>query len=332
MSRISGVILLYGILWWIGMEYASFPVIAIISEMTLGALVIFTSAIIMRNIQRYYHAKHPLNFANISSLILFSAVGSVCVSAVEWMLTAELTIVANKWDFTLFRFIAHLTILFIVLLLLWIDKQEIEDKRSKEMLLQRQQESNEFELKNLENQWQPHFLFNSLNSINALITIKPEKAKEMVHLLSNFMRYSVRVNKGEISSLTDEIEHIKRYAEIEKVRFGDRLEFDIEISEEAQHATLPKLILQPLVENAIKYGLYNTLDKVKIDVQANIEEGHLHFRITNPFDADAVEEKKGTGFGLRSIRKKLFILYRRDDLIHTSMEDGMFTVEMRIPQ
>lgn len=332
MSRISGVILLYGILWWIGMEYASFPVIAIISEMTLGALVIFTSAIVMRNIQRYYHAKHPLNFANISSLILFSAVGSVCVSAVEWMLTAELTIVANKWDFTLFRFIAYLTILFIVLLLLWIDKQEIEDKRSKEMLLQRQQESNEFELKNLENQWQPHFLFNSLNSINALITIKPEKAKEMVHLLSNFMRYSVRVNKGEISSLTDEIEHIKRYAEIEKVRFGDRLEFDIEISEEAQHATLPKLILQPLVENAIKYGLYNTLDKVKIDVQANIEEGHLHFRITNPFDADAVEEKKGTGFGLRSIRKKLFILYRRDDLIHTSMEDGMFTVEMRIPQ
>ncbi len=332
MSRISGVILLYGILWWIGMEYASFPVIAIVSEMTLGAFVIFISALVMLNIQRYYHAKHPLNFANISSLILFSAVGSVFVSVVEWMLVRELTIVASKWDFTLFRFIAYLTILFIVLLLLWIDKQEIEDKRSKEMLLQRQQESNEFELKNLENQWQPHFLFNSLNSINALISIKPEKAKEMVHLLSNFMRYSVRVNKGEISSLSDEIDHIKRYAEIEKVRFGDRLEFDIELLEGTENATLPKLILQPLVENAIKYGLYNTLEKVKIDVQASVQESHLYFKITNPFDEDAVEEKKGTGFGLRSIRKKLFILYRRDDLIHTDMDNGIFTVEMRIPQ
>ena len=332
MSRISGVILLYGILWWIGMEYASFPVIAIVSEMTLGAFVIFISALVMLNIQRYYHAKHPLNFANISSLILFSAVGSVFVSVVEWMLVRELTIVASKWDFTLFRFIAYLTILFIVLLLLWIDKQEIEDKRSKEMLLQRQQESNEFELKNLENQWQPHFLFNSLNSINALISIKPEKAKEMVHLLSNFMRYSVRVNKGEISSLSDEIDHIKRYAEIEKVRFGDRLEFDIELLEGTENATLPKLILQPLVENAIKYGLYNTLEKVKIEVQASVQESHLYFKITNPFDEDAVEEKKGTGFGLRSIRKKLFILYRRDDLIHTDMDNGIFTVEMRIPQ
>lgn len=332
MSRISGVILLYGILWWIGMEYASFPVIAIVSEMTLGAFVIFISALVMRNIQRYYHAKHPLNFANISSLILFSAVGSVFVSVVEWMLIQELTIVASKWDFTLFRFIAYLTILFIVLLLLWIDKQEVEDKRSKEMLLQRQQESNEFELKNLENQWQPHFLFNSLNSINALISIKPEKAKEMVHLLSNFMRYSVRVNKGEISSLSDEIDHIKRYAEIEKVRFGDRLEFDIELLEGTENAMLPKLILQPLVENAIKYGLYNTLEKVKIEVQASIEENHLYFKIINPFDEDAVEEKKGTGFGLRSIRKKLFILYRRDDLIQTHMDNGIFTVEMRIPQ
>lgn len=332
MSRISGVILLYGLLWWIGMEYASFPIIAIVSEMTLGAFVIFISALVMRNIQRYYHAKHPLNFANISSLILFSAVGSIFVSVVEWMLIQELTIVASKWDFTLFRFIAYLTILFIVLLLLWIDKQEIEDKRSKEILLQRQQESNEFELKNLENQWQPHFLFNSLNSINALISIKPEKAKEMVHLLSNFMRYSVRVNKGDISSLSDEIDHIKRYAEIEKVRFGDRLEFEIELLDGTENTTLPKLILQPLVENAIKYGLYNTLEKVKIEIEARIEESHLYFKITNPFDEDAVEEKKGTGFGLRSIRKKLFILYRRDDLIQTNMDNGIFTVEMRIPQ
>jgi sensor histidine kinase YesM len=332
MSRISGAIILYALLWWIGMEYASFPVIAIISEMTLGAFVIFISALIMRNIQRYYHAKHPLNFANISSLILFSSVGSVFVSIVEWALVKELTFVASKWDFTLFRFIAYLTILFIVLLLLWIDKQEIEDKRSKELLLKRQQENNEFELKNLENQWQPHFLFNSLNSINALISIKPDKAKEMVHLLSNFMRYSVRVDKGEISNLTDEIEHIQRYAEIEKVRFGDRLEFDIELIEGSEKATLPKLILQPLVENAIKYGLYNTLEKVKIEVRATIEDGHLLFSITNPFDEDSVEEKKGTGFGLRSIRKKLFILYRRDDLIQTRMENKIFNVEMRIPQ
>lgn len=332
MNRVSGIIILYAILWWIGLEYASFPVLPIIVELILGIGIIFAAALVMRNIQRYYHAKHPLNLTNISSISLFAGLGSIFVSVLEWMLIHELTIVANKWDFTLFRFIAYLTILFIVLLLLWIDKQEEEDQKSKETLVSRQKEANEFELKSLENQWQPHFLFNSLNSINALITSKPEKAREMVILLSNFMRYSVRVDKKEMSTLRDELDHINRYIEIEKVRFGDRLNFEITADEDAMKGNLPKLILQPLVENAIKYGLYNTLDKVTIALDIKRSEKELIITSNNPYDPESVEEKKGTGFGLRSIRKKLFILYRRDDLMTTLVENNVFQVQMTIPQ
>lgn len=314
------------------MEYASFPTLGIAAELILGFILIFVSALVMRNIQRYYHAKHPLNLTNISSIVLFAVVSSILVSVLEWMLVREFTIVASKWDFTLFRFIAYLTILFIVLLLLWIDKQEEEDQKSKELLVARQKEANEFELKNLENQWQPHFLFNSLNSINALISSQPEKARQMVILLSNFMRYSVRVDKGELTSLQEEVDHINRYIEIEKVRFGDRLDFKLEIQDDALSTTLPKLILQPLVENAIKYGLYNTLEMVSIKLNANLVEGDLLITVENPFDPEAVEEKRGTGFGLRSIRKKLFILYRRDNLLTTRSEDRTFHIEMTIPQ
>lgn len=332
MSKLSGVIILYGVLWWIGMEYTSFPVHAIIGELVLGLIVIFISSLVMRNIQRYYHAKHPLNLSNVGSIILFAAGGSLFVSILEWMLIREITIVANKWDFTLFRFIAYLMILFIILLLLWIDKQEEEDKKSKEMLITRQKEAQEFELKSLENQWQPHFLFNSLNSINALITVQPEKARTMVHLLSNFMRYSVRVEKGEITTLQNEFEHISRYIDIEKVRFGERLDFEVKIESELFDLKLPKLILQPLVENAIKYGLYNTLEDVTIQLAAVLENNNLIVTIENPFDPDSVEEKKGTGFGLRSVRKKLFILYRCDGLVQTKSENNLFRVQLTIPQ
>src|SRR5690606_27683378 len=111
------------------------------------------------------------------------------------------------------------------------------------------------ELYNLRQQLQPHFLFNSLNSIIALIGNQPDRAKEMVFQLSDFLRGTLRKDDQQLIPLAEEVDHLKLYLEIEKVRFGHRLEVKIEIPKEAMEKKLPAMIVQPLLENAIKYGL-----------------------------------------------------------------------------
>lgn len=224
-------------------------------------------------------------------------------------------------------------LLTIGLLLLWIDKQKSEDDRNRRSLIARQKEFTAYELRSLEKQWQPHFLFNSLNSINALIQIDPQQAQKMIHLLSDYMRNSIRIDQNEITPLASEIEHLKRYADIEKIRFGDRLHVQFNIAENTEQCTIPKLALQPLMENAIKYSLYDNLGAVDILLETEIKDHLLIIRITNPFDPETRNASKGTGFGLQSIRKKLYLLYKRDNLLKTTTENNnTFIAEMHIPQ
>lgn len=126
----------------------------------------------------------------------------------------------------------------------------------------------ETELNALKSQINPHFIFNSLNSVSSLTLTAPEKAQEMVIKLSDFLRYSLRNNNDQFSTLSEELNNISLYLEIEKVRFGDRLNINNIINADAEKAIVPILILQPLFENAIKYGLYETLEKVEINAKA----------------------------------------------------------------
>ena len=111
----------------------------------------------------------------------------------------------------------------------WIEEQIIRETRLTQFAVDKERESVKIELKNLQQQFKPHFLFNSLNSINALTVSNPSEARNMVQLLSDFMRGSVRENQGEFTTLKQEIQHIQLYSEIEKVRFGDRLSIQFEI-------------------------------------------------------------------------------------------------------
>src|SRR5690606_129296 len=116
----------------------------------------------------------------------------------------------------------------------------------------------EAELYNLRQQLQPHFLFNSLNSIIALISSKPEQARKMVFQLSDFLRGTLHKDDQKLLDISDELEHLQLYLDIEKVRFGHRLNVKLEVTDNTAGAQLPAMIIQPLLENAIKYGLYDT--------------------------------------------------------------------------
>lgn len=188
----------------------------------------------------------------------------------------------------------------------------------------------EAELYKLRQQLQPHFLYNSLNSISALTMIAPEKAQDMIGKLSDFLRSSVRREGQEKISILEELGYIEAYLSIESVRFGNRLrvEFEKEYTDDAQ---IPPFLLQPLLENAIKFGLYGKTGNVTIRVHIALQEDMLHVKITNPFDHDS-QPPRGTGFGLEGIRRRLYLLFARTDLLETHKADNTFITTLKIPQ
>lgn len=214
--------------------------------------------------------------------------------------------------------------------LMWYGQQErkVMDERKAEA----EKLTREAELFKLRQQLQPHFLFNSLNSISALTGTQPEKARHMIHQLSDFLRGTLRKDEQQWSTLADEIQHLQLYLEIEKVRFGHRLQTEIKCEDEILHFRLPALLLQPVVENAIKFGLYDTTGDVMISLNAIAENNYLKITIINPFDIETSQPLKGTGFGLSSIKRRLFLLFARHDLLSTKSDQDRFITTILIPQ
>ena len=189
----------------------------------------------------------------------------------------------------------------------------------------------EAELQALKAQINPHFLFNSLNSISSLTVSNPEKAQEMVINLSTFMRYSLMHNEKEMVPFSRELENIKLYLSIEKVRFGKKLNAEFKISEHCINAEIPNMILQPLFENAIKYGVYETTEQVTIKTTCECLGNTLRISIQNDYDAKTMK-RKGEGIGLRNIRKRMEIIYNTPDLMKIIDHKTSFEVQLIIPQ
>lgn len=188
----------------------------------------------------------------------------------------------------------------------------------------------EAELYKLRQQLQPHFLYNSLNSINALILIEPDMAQEMVGKLSDFLRNSVKREAQDKIPVDEELTYIQSYLDIEAIRFGDRLKVVFK-KEYTDDATIPPFLLQPIIENAIKFGLYGTTGVVIITVHILLSPDFLEISVTNPYNS-AETPSRGTGFGLAGIRRRLFLLYARLDLLETQTSEDQYTTLIKIPR
>ena len=208
-----------------------------------------------------------------------------------------------------------------------LDQKENEKRKSEAEKLAR-----DAELYNLRQQLQPHFLFNSLNSINALIGFKPDEARKMIHQLSDFLRGTLKKDDQQQVTLPDELAHLQLYLDIEKVRFGHRLKAEISCDDKCDTAILPPMILQPIVENAIKFGLYDTTESVTVSIRAEIEDNYLTMTVQNPYDPKTARPRRGTGFGLSGVQRRLYLLYARTDLVETYADDNIFTTIIKIPQ
>ncbi|WP_159518729.1 sensor histidine kinase [Sunxiuqinia indica] len=189
----------------------------------------------------------------------------------------------------------------------------------------------EAELSALKSQINPHFLFNSLNSIASLTMSFPEKAHEMVINLSRFMRYALQHDQDETVSLKDELENIKLYLSIEKVRFGKKLNPVFEVEESCHNFQIPNMILQPLYENAIKYGVYEATEPVSITTSCATENGNMLIVIENDYDAESIRNR-GEGIGLRNIRQRLELIYGTSELIRITDLKTSFKIELLLPK
>ncbi len=279
---------------------------------------------------RFYQ---PSKIVRLASSI---ALGILCVVV---MMQLSTTMVSETDDYQTFfqrslliRGLYAWLMITLVAALGWLTFTINEQQEIQKRTAATEQLAREAELSRIRQQLQPHFLFNSLNSISALAGSKPEQARKMIQQLSDFLRSTLKKDDQQLTTLSEELEHLELYLEIEKVRFGHRLQTIVERTEDSLSLKLPSLLLQPIVENAIKFGLYDTTGETKIQLQAGSVDGFLVIAIENPYDPTTSQPRQGTGYGLTSVQRRLYLLYGRQDLLTTRQTEETFITELKIPQ
>lgn len=186
------------------------------------------------------------------------------------------------------------------------------------------------ELRALKAQINPHFLFNSLNSISALTSLDPTKAREMCILLGDFLRMTLGLGEKALVPLREELQLLQRFLAIEKVRFAERLKVETYVDAQAHSCLVPPLILQPLIENAVIHGIANLPQGGTLRLSAECSGGQLHLLLENSVDPDAQPSRKG-GMGLANVRQRLEARYGKEASVHTTAEAERFRVVLIIP-
>lgn len=219
------------------------------------------------------------------------------------------------------------TTILLYYLLLYIEN--INEQEKKEAALQDLLKQTSLDM--LMFQINPHFLFNSLNSIGALTITSPSLARDMVIKLADFFRASLNKENNEMQTLQEELAQMNLYLDIEKVRFENRLVIENSIDEACYGLLVPRMILQPLYENAIKYGVYEELGKTTIKTDCACSEDALTITISNGAGAE-MSHRKGNGLGINNVKERLKLIYGMDHLVKVNHSNEVFTVTLTIPR
>lgn len=305
----------------------------IIIDALVNNILLTGSCLIIFNNMRFYLPRHEKYWYVLTVSLGLSAICSLLAYGFLWVIfSSDAHYLVSLKQTSGFRY--GITFLLIgcmaMMSLLWYTQEE--QKTMQERKADAERLTREAELFKLRQQLQPHFLFNSLNSISALTGSQPEKARHMIQQLSDFLRGTLKKDDQQWSTLEEEVQYLELYLDIEKVRFGHRLQSNIIYNEEVKLLKLPSLLLQPVVENAIKFGLYDTTGDVLITLEARKENNYLKIAVQNPFDPETSQPLKGTGFGLSSIQRRLFLLFARNDLLITKKDNINFITTILIPQ
>ncbi|MGO9933746.1 MAG: sensor histidine kinase [Steroidobacteraceae bacterium] len=264
-----------------------------------------------------------------------ASVGALCVGA-AWLWAALLeslniglqpqVFIEQPW----LLFVVGAVLFWLAIALHYVLIASSASQRSEQHALESGLLAREAELKALRAQIDPHFLFNSLNSISALTGSDPSSARKMCLLLADFLRDTLRLGATQRISVHEELSIVQRYLAIEQVRLGSRLAVNCEAGDEARNGCIPPLILQPLAENAVLHGISHLLDGGTVTITAQRQAAALLIRVSNPSDPERPRRKRA-GLGLLLVRQRLQSEYGAAGQLQVREEHGEFIAEVSIP-
>lgn len=300
----------------------------------------------LRHIYQYtFHSSVQLRILVAAiSVIIFSAIWTILrILVFAWLVDEPpLWNEVNYWYFgSLFVFLSWTVLYYGIKYydMLTAEHQklleEAADKKNEHMLrLQAEAQAHEAQIRMLHYQLAPHFLFNTLNAINAMVRLgEVDRAQEMIQLLGDFLRHALKQDSVESVTLEEEIESLKLYLDIERVRFEDRLTVHIDLDPASLQARVPALLLQPIIENAMKYAISESEDGGDLSISSRISADQLLLEVTDTGPGfEPVPGEEGRGIGLRNVRERLQTLYGDDhDFTLSDNSPTGLKVRIRLP-
>jgi LytS/YehU family sensor histidine kinase len=256
--------------------------------------------------KNYFQFNAPLL---VSRIVIYSGIVSLIYTLINKLLSSLIYMTFSKWDLlTILLNTASIFVVFILWSSIYITYHLFEESRKKEinnLLLTKTQ--TELELQNLRAQLNPHFLFNSLNAIRALIEIEPAKAKNGINLLSNLLRSTLKLNSDKLVTINKEMELVDAYLQLEKIRFEERLEVKSSLDEACLFLEIPAFTIQTLVENSIKHGISKLIDGGFIEINVNRDEDVCRIVVVN---SGTLGKNVDLGIGLDNLKKRLKLQYQ----------------------
>jgi len=336
-SLITG---LMGFAYWINDNDLNLEIWQFLMDFTVAFfLSIFYTHQLKRTINKF------IQFDNLKGLDAFKILGLLLGSILVFYLTYTLYI-----QFT-YRFIYDRAdvfdhesqglknnILFIlnyfIYFLVWTGfyvaiKGLMELNKGRETRLQLETTLKESQLNTLKGQINPHFMFNSLNNIRGLMLEDVDRARNMLTSLSETLRYSLTKSDANAIALEDELEMVKNYIEISKIQFEDRLQFHTNIEEPTLNILIPPMIIQMLIENAIKHGISNLKEGGKVSLTTKIKDNQLAIEVTNT--GKLTQNEHSTQLGLKNIKQRLKLLYSDAATFHLSEIGDQVVATIKIP-
>jgi two-component system, LytTR family, sensor histidine kinase AlgZ len=203
-------------------------------------------------------------------------------------------------------------------------------RKAQERVLESSVRAREAELTALKAQINPHFLYNSLNSISALTSIDPGRARDMCVSLADFLRLTLGMGEKAVIPLSEELGLLEKYCAIERVRFGERLTLQEEVSEDTKDCLLPPLLLQPLFENAVRHGIAQMPEGGWIRLHTERNGEHVLLTVENSWDPEAGSSRKN-GVGLKNVQRRLEARYGKQAQLQANAEENVFRVRLQFP-
>ncbi|WP_235297516.1 sensor histidine kinase [Portibacter marinus] len=304
----------------------------------VNSAVAFFGGLILTTIYRYYLKSQSINLLNFKVTLRYIVIGTLVLTIAFLGLVAILLLFAHDGRIiTLLEFFGNFFI-FGVLMLIWNSIYFMIHylhswKNAESEKWQLVATMKEAQLGNLKAQINPHFMFNAINNIRALISEDAEKAKLMLLNFSDMFRYALIHNNQSLVTLRNEIEIVKKYLELLSIQFEEKLSYAIHVDQDLLDEKVPPMMLQLLVENAVKHGISELPGGGTVKVNVSVKDDQIILRVSNSGSLNSSSDlQQKLGVGLRNISERLRLLYGTKGKLHLGEGEGMVTAEVSYPK